>query len=75
VDEGRAGAVAIRAKKQTEYSCSAGSDDRLQGFGTFKFPETYIVDRRGVVKFKAIGPREWTAPANMNVIRGLIEAK
>ncbi len=31
-------------------------------YGTFKFPETYIIDRNGVVRRKFIGPVDWTAP-------------
>ncbi len=29
-------------------------------YGTFKFPETYIIDRNGVVQRKFIGPVDWT---------------
>jgi peroxiredoxin len=29
-------------------------------YGTFKFPETYIIDRNGVVRRKFIGPVDWT---------------
>jgi cytochrome c biogenesis protein CcmG/thiol:disulfide interchange protein DsbE len=31
-------------------------------YGTFKFPETYIVDRNGVVRRKFIGAVDWTDP-------------
>ncbi len=31
-------------------------------YGTFKFPETYIVDRHGVIRRKFIGAVDWTAP-------------
>ena len=31
-------------------------------YGTFKFPETYIVDRNGVVRRKFIGAVDWTEP-------------
>ncbi len=31
-------------------------------YGTFKFPETYIIDRNGVVRRKFIGPVDWTEP-------------
>ncbi len=77
VDEGGAGAVA-EFMQRNGLSLPALLDPgrSVAGlYGTFKFPETYIVDRRGVVKHKVIGPRDWTSPANMNVIRGLIEAK
>ncbi|MBZ5572220.1 MAG: TlpA family protein disulfide reductase [Acidobacteriia bacterium] len=28
-------------------------------YGTFKFPETYIIDRKGIVRRKFIGPVDW----------------
>jgi cytochrome c biogenesis protein CcmG, thiol:disulfide interchange protein DsbE len=31
-------------------------------YGTFKFPETYIVDRNGIVRRKFIGAVDWTEP-------------
>jgi peroxiredoxin len=44
-------------------------------YGTFKFPETYIVDREGVVRFKVIGSRDWAEPANIQSMRELVGAK
>ena len=29
-------------------------------YGTFKFPETYIIDRNGVIRRKFIGPIDWS---------------
>jgi len=31
-------------------------------YGTFKFPETYIIDRQGVLRRKFIGPVDWNKP-------------
>jgi peroxiredoxin len=31
-------------------------------YGTFRFPETYIIDRNGVMRRKFIGAIDWTAP-------------
>jgi cytochrome c biogenesis protein CcmG, thiol:disulfide interchange protein DsbE len=31
-------------------------------YGTFKFPETYVIDRRGIVRRKFIGPVDWNEP-------------
>jgi peroxiredoxin len=31
-------------------------------YGTFKFPETYVIDRGGVVRRKFIGAVDWTEP-------------
>jgi peroxiredoxin len=31
-------------------------------YGTFKFPETYVIDRNGLVRRKFIGAVDWTEP-------------
>ncbi len=31
-------------------------------YGSFKFPETYIIDRKGVMRRKFIGAVDWTEP-------------
>ena len=31
-------------------------------YGTFKYPETYIIDRKGVLRRKFIGPQDWNQP-------------
>lgn len=31
-------------------------------YGTFKYPETYIIDRNGTLRRKFIGPVDWTTP-------------
>jgi cytochrome c biogenesis protein CcmG, thiol:disulfide interchange protein DsbE len=41
-------------------------------YGTFKWPETYVVNRDGRVVQKHIGPRDWTDPQIVNSIRALL---
>lgn len=31
-------------------------------YGTFKFPETYVIDRDGIVRRKFIGAVDWNQP-------------
>ena len=31
-------------------------------FGTTQWPETYVVDRKGLIQRKYIGARDWTSP-------------
>jgi cytochrome c biogenesis protein CcmG, thiol:disulfide interchange protein DsbE len=31
-------------------------------YGTFRFPETYVIDANGVLRRKFIGPVDWTKP-------------
>ena len=30
-------------------------------YGTYRFPETYIIDRNGMIRRKFIGPQDWTS--------------
>jgi peroxiredoxin len=39
-------------------------------YQTFKYPETYILDRQGRLKSKVVGPRDWAAPT---VIRDMVD--
>ncbi len=44
-------------------------------YGTFKLPETYIVDREGVVRYKEIGARDWSAPESAAIVKNIIGMK
>ena len=46
-----------------------------KSYGTFKFPETYILDRNGIVKHKIIGARDWADPAALQGLRDLIAVR
>ncbi len=37
-------------------------------YGTFKFPETYVIDRNGVMRRKFIGAVDWTEPEVMDFL-------
>lgn len=40
-------------------------------YGTYKFPETYIIDREGKIRRKFIGAADWTSPDIENFLRSL----
>lgn len=40
-------------------------------YGSFKFPETYIIDRDGVLRRKFIGPVDWTKPDILEYLQKL----
>ncbi len=42
-----------------------------QRYGTFKFPETYIIDARGVVCKKIVGPAGWSSPEQWEYLNTL----
>ncbi len=41
-------------------------------YGTFKWPETYVIDRDGKVVQKYVGPRDWNDPQIVNSVRALL---
>lgn len=38
-------------------------------YGTFKFPETYIINRNGMIVRKFIGATDWTSPDIVNYLK------
>jgi peroxiredoxin len=44
-------------------------------YGTFKFPETYIIDRAGIVRSKVIGPADWRDPNAVRFLREMMAAR
>ena len=41
-------------------------------YGTMKYPETYLIDRQGVVIRKYIGPEDWEHPEIVNYVRSVL---
>lgn len=41
-------------------------------YGTYRYPETYIIDRSGKVVQKIVGPRNWTDPTLINYVKSLL---
>jgi peroxiredoxin len=77
VDENGEGAVApFIQKNNLDVPVLFDPGHEVAGlYGTYKFPETYIVDRNGVVRYKAIGPRDWTDPSNIQILRNIIDER
>ncbi len=44
-------------------------------YGTYKFPETYILDREGIVRYKVIGPRDWRDPAALQLLQNMVASR
>lgn len=40
-------------------------------YGTFRFPETYIIDKAGMIRRKFIGPQDWTSADIEGTLRNL----
>jgi len=77
VDEG--GAKAVESfLKQKELNIPVLLDpDRITAtrYGTFKFPETYILDRDGVVRYKIIGPSNWRDPSAAKLLKDMMASR
>ena len=41
-------------------------------FGITGVPETFILDKKGILRHKVIGPAEWDSPAAMETIQSLL---
>jgi peroxiredoxin len=40
-------------------------------YGTSGWPETYVIDRKGVLRRKFVGPVDWTSPEVMDFLSKL----
>lgn len=64
-----------RFLKQARVSFLTARDPEARissSYGTFKYPETYVIDSRGRVRQKHIGPRNWTEPEILQSIEALL---
>jgi cytochrome c biogenesis protein CcmG, thiol:disulfide interchange protein DsbE len=59
----------IRPAFETAYDPDANISS---GYGTFKWPETYVIDRNGKVRQKLISNQEWMDPQIVNGIKALL---
>ncbi len=46
-----------------------------KGFGTFKYPESYIIDKKGILRKKVIGAINWQEQSVIDFIDSLINEK
>lgn len=40
-------------------------------YGTFRYPETYVIDQHGIIRRKFIGAQDWTNPEILEYLRRL----
>jgi peroxiredoxin len=40
-------------------------------YGTFRYPETYVIDKSGIIRRKFIGPQDWTSSEIVNYLKKL----
>jgi peroxiredoxin len=64
-----------RFLKQARVSFLTARDPEARisaSYGTFKYPETYVIDAGGRVRQKHIGPRNWLEPEILQSIEALL---
>jgi peroxiredoxin len=60
-------------RQQLQFKVARDPEENISSsYGTFKWPETYVIDRQGKVVQKYVGPRNWTDPEIVNSIRALL---
>lgn len=74
VDEDEAAVRAFRERLALSFPILLDSDKRVSlAYQTFRYPESFLIDRRGVVVERYIGPKEWDSEAYVARIRRLLE--
>jgi peroxiredoxin len=76
VDAGDEEVRAFRDRLGLSFPILRDPDQRVAAsYQTFRFPESWLIDRNGVVVARYIGPREWDAPLYLERVQKLTTAK
>src|SRR2546425_4164561 len=60
------------SRHRLSFAIARDPDQALASrFGTYKFPETYMLDRDGKVAEKIIGPIDWQDPRMLSFVHAL----
>jgi peroxiredoxin len=49
--------------------------EAAERYQSYRYPESFLVDRTGTLVARFIGPREWDAPAYRDRVRRVVEAE
>lgn len=67
-------ATIFAAKGGFEFPILVDPDSQVGGaYGLSGVPETYIIDKQGILRQKFIGPRNWNAPMAQQMMMGFIK--
>lgn len=67
-DTWEAASPAIPARPRATYLLDPGKTVTRGRFGTMLYPETWIIDRNGVIRFRFDGQRDWSDPLTLEII-------
>lgn len=74
VDEERSEVEAFATRMSLSFPILLDPSKRVaDAYQSYRFPESYLIDRKGVLVTRYIGPRDWDAPAYVDRIRRLME--
>ncbi len=61
------------AKARVSFQTSRDGDSSISAeYGTFKYPETYIINSKGEVVVKYIGPKDWMSAEVLNDMKRIL---
>ena len=73
VDQSAADVQAFRDRLGLTFPILLDPDRRASGlYQTFRYPESFLIDRSGVVVERYVGPRAWDDPLYVQRIRDLL---
>ena len=75
VDADAAPVLQFRDRIGLSFLLLLDSDQRVaRGYQTFRFPESLLIGRDGVILERYVGPKEWDSPAYVDRIRRVLAA-
>ncbi len=75
VDDGLEEVLAFRERLGLSFPILHDQDKQAAArYQSFRYPETFLVDREGTLVARFIGPREWDAPVYRERVRRLVES-
>jgi peroxiredoxin len=76
VDADAAPVLEFRERFGLGFTVLLDADQRVaRSYQTFRFPETLLIGRDGVILERYVGPKDWDAPVYLDRIRRLLEGK
>ena len=73
VDENQAAYQRFLASERVVFETALDATAEISAnYGTFKYPETYVIGRDGKVLRKYIGPRDWSSPDLLRDLESLL---
>jgi cytochrome c biogenesis protein CcmG/thiol:disulfide interchange protein DsbE len=72
-DAGRDEVVAFQQKMKLTFPIALDPSKRVSNeYQSYRFPESYLIDREGKILSRYIGPRDWDSPVYVDRMRRVI---